>query len=141
MIFKKVKSINRGKTKMNLSLENHYTNEEFLEYQYTVYFVKEWESEIFFKKEEKKGQACSLVINLDWLFRYQYLEIYALKFNLTLMVHNLNNKMYFFLSNQTEYKYNLAVFYNWIPKTIIILSCLYPILPFCFTYKILIIAT
>lgn len=69
---------------MNLSLEIHYTNGEFLEYQYTVSFVKEWESEIFFKKGEKKEQVCSLIMNFDWLFRYQYLEIYALKFNITL---------------------------------------------------------
>lgn len=39
---------------MNLSLEIRYTNEEFLEYQYTVSFVKEWESEIFFLRREKR---------------------------------------------------------------------------------------
>lgn len=68
---------------MNLSLEIHYTNKTILEYQYTVSFVKEGESETFLRREKRK-QGYFLVMNFDWIFRYQYLEIYALKFNLIL---------------------------------------------------------
>lgn len=68
---------------MNLSLEIHYTNKTILEYQYTVSFVKEGESETFLRRG-KRRQGYFLVMNFDWIFRYQYLEIYALKFNLIL---------------------------------------------------------
>lgn len=85
---------------MNLSLESHYTNEEFLEYQYIASFVKEWESEAFFKKEEDKKQAYFLVMNFDWIFRYQYWEIYALIY--LEIIQYLNNKVSFLLSSWTE---------------------------------------